>query len=131
MIAESMYVPNELYKNFVPGSFFIVVARKPFIQLLSRAATIKLGSGSIPSDIISTSLTVSSARKGVTGSGKSFGKNDTTLSFNERSFSFNAKQIAVAVKLLLHEYKLCLNSARYGFHHPSAITFPCRKSIKL
>jgi hypothetical protein len=42
-------------------------------QLLSRA-TSTVGSGVIPSDIIRASLTVSSARKGGVGLGRSFGK---------------------------------------------------------
>ncbi len=60
-----------------------------------------------------------------------FWKKETTLSLNDSFPSARAKPTAVAVKLLLKEYKECLKSDRYGFHQPSAITLPWRSNIKL
>jgi hypothetical protein len=42
-----------------------------------------------------------------------------------------ANPTAVEVKLLLSEYKACGESGPYGAHHPSATTWPCRRSMKL
>src|SRR5262249_43459609 len=120
-----------LYRNTEPGSCKMGVARKPLIQLLYFVPTGPVGSGSWPSAIIRTSFTVSCERNLLTVSGRSFGKKEITLSLKESFFSCTANPTAVAVKLLLQEYKVCLRSDRYGFHHPSAITFPCRSNIKL
>src|SRR5690349_11808823 len=106
-MAESIYVPAELYRNFVPGLFTIGVARKALAQS-GDWSTVPVGSGSIPFDMISASLMVSSARFGGMGLGSSSGgKKDTTLSVSFNFFSVNAKPTAAAVKLLLVEYSVC------------------------
>ncbi len=47
------------------------------------------------------------------------------------NYGAHARPTAVAVKLLLVEYRVCFKSGRYGSHHPSAITLPCLRNMKL
>src|SRR4051812_10367076 len=110
-MADNMYVPAELYKNFVPGLLRICVAKNVLAQL-SVELTARVGSGSCPTDMLRRFFTVSSARYGLTVSGKSPGKKETTLSFKLNLPSLTAKPTAVAVKLLLTEYIVCFKSAR-------------------
>src|SRR4051812_38253818 len=104
---------------------------KNLLTQLVSPETIGLGSGSCPTDMVSKSFTVSCCKWALTVSGLSSGKKDSTLSSNDSFPSARAKPTAVAVKLLLREYRVCFKSARYGFHQPSAITFPWRSNIKL
>src|SRR5205807_9654064 len=90
-----------------------------------------LGSGSIPSDIVRTSLMVRAARLDEIVSGRSFGKNEMILSESFILFSLTANPIAVDVNVLLAEYKVCRRDDLYGSHHPSAITFPWRRIMTL
>src|SRR5579864_477749 len=129
MIADNMKVPMELYRNTVPGLYAMGAAKNVFGQFLEFITC--RGSGSIPSDIIRTSLMVRAARLGEIVSGRSFGKNEMTLSESFILFSLTAKPIAVDVKVLLAEYNVCRSDDLYGSHHPSAITFPWRRIIKL
>src|SRR4029077_2019850 len=120
IMADNIKVPSELYKNTVPGLFTMGVARNPLTQFLFFLVSGE-GSGNCPSDMISTSFTVSAARFGEIVSGRSFGKNEMTLSDNLILFSATAKPMAVAVNVLLAEYTVWRRSFLYGFHHPSAM----------
>src|ERR1700760_262736 len=99
MIADSMKVPMELYRNTVPGLYLIGAARNVLGQFLDFITC--LGSGSIPSDIVRTSLMVRAARLDEMVSGRSFGKNEMTLSESFILFSLTANPMAVDVKVLL------------------------------
>src|SRR5664279_2653874 len=105
-MAESIKVPMELYMNTVPGLYIMGVARNPFTQLRFLLATFCEESGSIPSAMISTSRTVSAARKGEMLSGRSLGKKEMTLSVSLSLFSLTANPTAVEVKVLLAEYRV-------------------------
>ena len=43
----------------------------------------------------------------------------------------HAEMKTVEVKLFLTEFRICGISAELGFHHPSAMTLPCRRIMKL
>src|SRR5258708_35471789 len=60
-------------------------------------------------------------------SGKNLSTGSSTLNFP----SATASPTAVELKLLLNECITCGLSAASGFHQPSAITCPCRTSMKL
>ena len=130
-MADNIQVAKVLYKNFEPGSWTTGFARNDLTQLLSLTTVLKVGSGSCPADMLSKSLTFIFDKNGLTVSGNASGKKEMTLSSTDNFFSLTAKPTAVAVKLLLVEYNVCLSSGLYGFHHPSAITLPCRRNIKL
>src|SRR6516165_1133675 len=104
--------------------------RKYFTQF-PWPANFVVGSGLCPTDMVITSRTVNAANAGLTLSGNSFWKKEITLSESFNFPSVTANPTAVEVKLLLVEYMVCLRSGRYGFHKVSAITFPCRISMKL
>src|ERR1700750_376314 len=129
MIADNMKVPMELYRNTVPGLYAMGAAKNVLGQFLDFMTC--LGSGSIPSDIVRTSLIVRADRLDEIESGRSFGKNEMTLSETFILFSLTANPIAVDVKVLLAEYKVCRSDGLYGSHHPSAITLPWRRIITL
>src|ERR1700755_2356564 len=122
MIADNIKVPIELYRNTVPGLYAMGAAQNVLGQFLDLITC--LGSGSIPSDIVRTSLMVRAARLDEIVSGRSFGKNEMILSESFILFSLTANPIAVDVKVLLAEYSVCRNVGLYGSHQPSAITFP-------
>src|SRR5450432_887125 len=101
-MADNMNVPMELYKNTVPGLFTTGIAKNAFIQFFDFLAN-ALGSGSIPSDMMSISLTVSAARFAEIVSGNSWGKNEMTLSESLSLFSLTKNPTAVEVNVLLAE----------------------------
>src|SRR5678816_1607236 len=117
-------------KNTAPGLFRTGVAKKDLTQSLV-ITTGPVGSGSCPAVIDNRCLIFRSDKSGVILAGSLPGKKEITLSSTLIFFSSTAKPTAVDVKLLLKEYNVCFRSGRYGFHQPSAITFPWRRIIML
>src|SRR5216684_4099764 len=79
----------------------------------------------------SRSLTRIALRLLLGSAGASSGKNFSTSSSRLSFPSEMAIPTAVDVKLLLSEYSEWGDSASYGAHHPSATTWPWRRSMKL
>src|SRR4051812_27452445 len=101
-MADKVKLPIELYKNRVPGLCTTGVEKNAFIQFFDFLAD-AVGSGSIPSDIISMSLTVNAARFEEIVSGNSRGKNEMTLSESLSLLSLTKNPTAVEVNVLLAE----------------------------
>src|SRR5689334_21554244 len=81
--------------------------------------------------MVSRSRTVIALRLSEGSAGASFGKNFSTGSSRLNFPSAIASPTAVALKLLLSDISTCGLSGASGFHHPSAMTWPCRRTMKL
>src|SRR5882672_511902 len=99
--------------------------------LIQDCAAVRGGSVCCPVDMRSRSLTRMALRLLLGLDGASSGKNFSTWSSRLSFPSAIAMPTAVEVKLLLSEYRACGDSALYGAHHPSATTWPWRRSMKL
>ena len=87
------------------------------------------GSTSWPQVMVSRSRTFIALRLSEGSAGASSGKNFSTGSSRLSFPSAIARPTAVALKLLLSECSTCGLSAASGFHQPSAMTWPWRRTI--
>ena len=128
--AQSIFVPAVLYMKHVPGLYLNSCARKFFTQSGSSTSNVLI-SVSCPQDIVSRSRTVQASRFSLGFSGILSGNRSHRRSSSAIFPSCRAKPIAVEVSAFVNENIMCGDAGLYGFHQPSAQTFPCRSSIML